>query len=70
VRPGKKSDRAERVKTVERQYLVAEKARETLEAALKAQSGLLTGIGLDAADLSAFKSNLLDTYFIRLFCRI
>jgi len=67
VKPGKKTDRSERVKSVERQYFVAEKARETLEAALKAHSALLTGIGLDAADLSAFKSNLLDTYFIRLF---
>ncbi len=46
---------------------MADKARETLENALKAHSALLTGIGLDAADLRAFKSNLLDTYFIRLF---
>jgi hypothetical protein len=67
VRPGKKTDRAERVKSVERQYYVAETARESLEAALRAHPTLLTGIGLDAADLRAFKSNLLDTYFIRLF---
>ena len=67
MRPGKKTDRSERVKSVERQYFVAEKARESLETALKAHSALLTGIGLSAADLWAFKSNLLDTYFIRLF---
>jgi hypothetical protein len=67
VRPGKKTDRSDRIKSVERQYFVAERARESLEAALKAHSALLTGIGLNAADLQAFKSNLLDTYFIRLF---
>jgi hypothetical protein len=52
---------------VEREYFVAERARESLEAALKAHPALLTGIGLNAGDLRAFKSNLLDTYFIRLF---
>ena len=55
------------MKSVERQYFVAEMARESLETALRAHSALLTGIGLNAADLRAFKSNLLDTYFIRLF---
>ncbi len=67
MRPGKKTDRAERVKSVERQYFVADKARESLEVALNAHSALLTQIGLSAADLHAFKSKLLDTYFIRLF---
>lgn len=67
MKPGQKTERAERIKSVERQYFVAEKACEALETALRADPDRLTGVGLDAADLAAFRSNLLDTYFIRLF---
>ena len=67
MRPGKKTERSERVKSVERQYLVAEQARRALESSLRDQPALLTAEGLRAVDLAAFRSNLLDTYFIRLF---
>ena len=67
MRPGKNIDRADRVKSVERQFLVAKRTLESFEVALKTRSDLLTAISLNAADLWAFKSELTDTYFIRLF---
>lgn len=67
VKAGKKMDRSERIKSVEREYFVAEKAREALEVALRTDPSFLTIQGLDAADLIAFQSSLLDTYSVRLF---
>jgi hypothetical protein len=67
VRPGKKTDRCERMKAVEREYQVAELAREALEDALTRHSGLLTAGGLTAVDLRTYRNKLQDTYFIRLF---
>ena len=64
---GKKTDRCERMKSVEREYQVAEKARTALEEALTYHSGLLTASGLTAVDLRTYRSKLHDTYFIRLF---
>lgn len=64
---GKKADRSDRMKAVEREYLVAEMARHALEEALTRHSGLLTAGGLSAADLRNYAGKLEDTYFIRLF---
>jgi hypothetical protein len=67
VKPGKKTDRSERMKSVEREYGVAEMARAALEEALSQHSGLLTAKGLNVVDLRTYRSKLHDTYFIRLF---
>jgi len=67
VKPGKKTDRCERMKAVEREYQVAELAREALEDTLTRHSGLLTAGGLTAVDLRTYQTKLHDTYFIRLF---
>ena len=67
MKPGKKTDRSERMKSVEREYQVAEMARSALEDALDKHSGLLTGNGLTIADLRVYRAKLHDTYFIRLF---
>jgi len=67
VKPGKKTDRSERMKSVEREYQVAEMARAALEEALAQQSDLLTAVRLTVVDLRTFRSRLHDTYFIRLF---
>jgi len=67
MKPGKKADRSERMKSVEREHLVAEKARAALEEALAHHSGLLTSSNLTIADLRTFRTKLHDTYFIRLF---
>ena len=67
MKPGKKTDRAERMKSVEREYQIAEMARAALEDALVKHSGLLTARGLTVADLRVYRSKLHDTYFIRLF---
>lgn len=67
MKPGKKTDRSERMKAVEREHRTAELARAALEDALALDSGLLTDSGLTAADLRAWKGKLEDTYFIRLF---
>jgi hypothetical protein len=67
MKPGKKADRSERMKAVEREYLVAEKALAALEEALERYSGLLTSSNLSSADLRSFRTRLHDTYFIRLF---
>jgi hypothetical protein len=67
VRPGKKTDRSERMKAVEREYQVAELAREALEDALARHSGLLTAGRLTVVDLRTYRNKLHDTYFIRLF---
>lgn len=64
---GKKSDRSERMKSVEREYGVAEMALAELEVALVKNSALLTAGGLSIADLRAYRAKLQDTYFIRLF---
>ena len=70
MKPGKKSDRAERMKSVEREYQVAEMARAALEEALSKHSGLLTASGLTVVDLRTYRSKLHDTYFIRLFAEV
>ena len=67
MKPGKKTDRSERMKSVEREYQVAEMARAALEEALTRDSGLLTAGGLTVVDLRTYRSKLHDTYFIRLF---
>jgi hypothetical protein len=67
VKPGKKTDRSERMKSVEREYGVAETARAALEEALTQHSGLLTAKGLTVVDLRTYRSKLHDTYFLRLF---
>ena len=67
MKPGKKTDRCGRIKAVEREYQVAELARDALEDALTHHSGLLTAGGLTAVDLRTYRSKLHDTYFIRLF---
>ena len=67
MKPGKKTDRSERMKSVEREHAVAEMARAALEKALIQHSGLLTAEGLTAADLGSYGNKLHDTYFIRLF---
>ena len=67
MKPGKKMERSERMKSVEREYGVAEMARLTLEEALTRDSGLLTGQGLTVVDLRTYRGKLHDTYFIRLF---
>ncbi len=67
MKPGRKTDRAERMKSVEREYEVAEMARAALEEALNLNSGLLTAEGLAVADLRTYRNKLHDTYFIRLF---
>jgi hypothetical protein len=55
------------MKSVEREYQVAEMARSALEKALIQHPGLLTAEDLDVGDLRTYKSKLHDTYFIRLF---
>ena len=67
MKPGKKTERSERMKAVEREYGVAEMASLALEEALTRDSGLLTGRGLTAVDLRTYRGKLHDTYFIRLF---
>ena len=67
MKPGKKTDRSERMKSVEREYQVAEMARAVLEEALIQDSGLLTAKGLTVVDLRQYRGKLHDTYFIRLF---
>lgn len=67
MRPGKKTDRCERIKAVEREYQVAELARIALEDALTQHSGLLSAGNLTVVDLRNYRSKLHDTYFIRLF---
>ena len=67
MKPGKKTERSERMKSVEREYQVAERARAALEKALVTHSDLLTSSGLDSIDLRTYQNRLQDTYFIRLF---
>lgn len=67
MKPGKKTDRSERMKSVEREYEVAEMARGALEEAIIRHSSLLTNSGLTVVDLRIYQSKLHDTYFIRLF---
>ena len=67
MKPGKKTERSERMKAVEREYQVAEKARDALEKARTHPSALLTAERLSVVDLRAYRSKLQDTYFIRLF---
>jgi hypothetical protein len=55
MKPGKKADRSERMKSVEREYLVAEMARAVLEDALSHDSGLLSSSSLSIADLRTFR---------------
>ena len=67
MKPGKRTDRSERMKSVEREYEVAEVALAALEEALVEHSGLLTAQGLTVVDLRQYRRKLHDTYFIRLF---
>jgi len=67
MKPGKKINRSERIKAVEREFQVAEISIKALEQAMQKESGLLTNEGLNAADLRNFRTKLHDTYFIRMF---
>lgn len=67
MKPGKKTERSERMKSVEREYQIAETALAALEEALTQHSGLLTAKGLSVADLRTYRGKLQETYFIRLF---
>jgi hypothetical protein len=67
LKPGKKTDRAERMKSIEREYQVAELAIAALEETLTQQSGLLTARGLTVVDLRVYRDKLHGTYLIRLF---
>jgi hypothetical protein len=65
--PGKKTERAERMKAVEREYQVATMSLAVLEEALRKQSDILNLQDLSMADLKNFRNKLEDTYFVRLF---
>ena len=67
MKPGKRTDHCERMKAVEREYQVAELAREALEDAITRHSDLLTAGGLEAVDLRTYRNKLHDTDFMRLF---
>ena len=67
MKPGKKADCSERMKSVEREYENVEIVLDALVSPLVRSSGFLTKIGLSAADIQKCQKNLHDTYFIRLF---
>jgi hypothetical protein len=67
MRKGRRLDRIERMKSVEREYQVAIVARDTLIAALQSDPSTLTNEDLEYADFLALRKNLASTYLIRLF---
>jgi hypothetical protein len=67
MRPGMRTTRIERMKSVEREYRVAIVARDALIEALQADPSTLTNQGLEQADFLALRRNLDSTYLIRLF---
>ena len=67
MRPGKCSDRIERIKDIEKEYQVAIIARRTLGDDLKKDPSHLKGNGLERSDFDRFGENLGATYLIRIF---
>jgi hypothetical protein len=67
MKKGKRLDRIERIKAVEREYQVAVVARNSLMTALQKDPSTLTNEGLEHADFLALRNNLDSTYLIRIF---
>jgi hypothetical protein len=67
MRPGKRVDRIDRMKAVEREFRVAIVSRDHLAGALAKNPSVLTKQNLNQADFEALKENLASTYLIRLF---
>ncbi len=67
MKSGKKADRSERMKAVEREHRLARIALAELEQVVSSSSDRLTREKLSVADLRSYKEKLEQTYLIRLF---
>ena len=67
MKPGKCSDRIERIRDVEKEYQVAIIAQGVLDAELEKNPSTLRRKGLARSDFDNFTNNLGTTYLIRIF---